>query len=166
MLARRYACWNGMLADDPKAAYRAMTELTADSEATVAFLGERLRPHPIDSQAVDRWLRELDANDFFQRERASRELTVLADRIRPCLRQALKETTSLEVRRRLRDSLETVRKAALPPEAVRQLRCVAVLEQIATLTARRVLQDLACGESTARLTSATQDAIRRLPPRK
>ncbi|HTU88558.1 MAG TPA: hypothetical protein VMF69_00535, partial [Gemmataceae bacterium] len=164
--ARRLACWNDMLADDPKIAYAAMARLTADAASTVSFLGERLRPPPIDSQAVDRWLRDLDADDFAKRERASRELTALADRIEPRLQQALKERTSLEVRRRLRDILETVPKAQLSPETLRQLRCVSVLEQIATPEARRVLQDLVRGEATARLTAAAQDALRRLPTKK
>jgi len=89
----------------------------------------------------------------------------VAGRIEPCLRQALHETKSPEVRWRLREILAAA-KGILSPETVRQLRCVAVLEQIATPEARRLLQELARKESGTRLSVAAQDALRRLPSRK
>src|SRR5262249_527423 len=125
--ANRLACWNDLLADDPKTAYAAMAQLTADVPASVSFLGERLRPLPVESQSVERLLRDLDSDGFARRERASRELKALAVTVEPRLRQAHQETTSVEARRRLREILEAAKKPTLPPEVVRQLRGVAVL---------------------------------------
>ncbi|HTU18849.1 MAG TPA: PQQ-binding-like beta-propeller repeat protein [Gemmataceae bacterium] len=164
--ARRLACWTDLLAEDPKTAYGAMTDLTGDAAATVAFLGEHLPLPPLDTRKVERWLSDLDGDDFAKRESASRELKALAGRIEPRLRQALKETKSLEARRRLREILESATESALAPETVRHLRGIVVLEQIATAEARRVLQELGQGDSGTRLTAAAQDALRRLTSRK
>jgi WD40 repeat protein len=159
---RQRACWNDLVARDPKTAYKAMNLLLTDAPATVPFLGERLRVEPIDAEAVRGWLRDLDADDFAARERASRELGALVDRIEPRLQKALKNTTSLEVRRRLLDILKQSSEAKLSLPTVRQLRAVAVLEQIATPEARRALQTVSQSEAAKRVTAAATDALRRL----
>jgi WD40 repeat protein len=164
--ARLAACWADLRADEPRTAYVAMNRLTSDAARTIPFLGEHLRPVTVDPQTVERYLADLNSDDFATRERASRELKDLAETIEPRLRRALQQTDSPEARRRLREVLKAEAKMVLPADMVRQLRCVAALEQMATPEARRLLQTLSQGEAATRLTVAARDALRRLSPGK
>ena len=65
---------------------------------------------------------------------------------------------------RLRKILEKVNTADPPPERLRHLRAVEVLEDIGSPEAREVLRRLARGTPQAWLTRASRDALGRLEP--
>ena len=61
------------------------------------------------------------------------------------------------------EMLAKLRPAVLPPEALRAVRGVQVLETIANPEARKVLAALAGGAAGARLTQEAQASLERLP---
>jgi TolA-binding protein len=52
----------------------------------------------------------------------------------------------------------------MSPENLRAIRCVELLEQLATPEARRILQELAQGFPDARLTQEARISLQRLQP--
>jgi WD40 repeat protein len=150
------------LAGDARRAYRAVHGLAAAPAPAVAYLRDRLRPVPeIEPRRVQRLLADLDSNEFAVREAAEKGLAALGERIEPALRQALEEAPSAEVRKRL-EALLTAPKAVPPPETLRSLRAVWVLERVGTPEARRLLEVLARGAPAARLTVEAKAALARL----
>ena len=75
----------------------------------------------------------------------------------------LKDNPPLETQRRIESLLKTVVETpqVLPPHALRDLRAVAVLARINTPEARNILQELAKGVESARLTGAASAALGR-----
>jgi len=74
----------------------------------------------------------------------------------------LKKPASLEVRLPLHRVLETVTALTLPPEGMRQVRGVEVLEAIDNDAAREQLKRLAGGAVAARLTCEALESLQRL----
>jgi RNA polymerase sigma factor (sigma-70 family) len=146
----------------------ALATLAAHPEAAVGLLRDRLRPDnrpAVDVAAIDRLVRQLDSRVFAERERALAELRRLDLDALPHLRRRAAETTSAEVRQRLAKLLQDFAAAPLPPERLRELRAVELLEQTATPAAREQLRALAGGGAGARLTEAAADALQRLDRR-
>jgi hypothetical protein len=86
----------------------------------------------------------------------------LGDLAEPALRQTLANKPTLEVRRRVQAILERLRGPVTRPEVLQALRAVAVLEDIGTPAASRLLEDLAKGAPEARQTREAQASLRRL----
>jgi hypothetical protein len=81
----------------------------------------------------------------------------------PALRKALAGDPPLEVKRRLEVLLEKMEGVSLPPETLRSVRAVEVLEYIGTAEARAIVERLARdGVAEARLTRETAAALRRM----
>src|SRR5262249_14621872 len=111
---------------------------------------------------VKRLIAELDYDTFAVRERASEELEKLGTAVEPALREALKATTSAEVRQRLTHLLEKLAAPGGPSEARRLPRVVTLLELMGTREAGRVLETAAKGDAEARLTREARAALGRL----
>src|SRR5205823_1506468 len=103
-------------------------------------------------EAFTKLLRDLDAGEFKVREAALAELRRLGPRVEIELRRAAAKPASLEAGRRLQTLVAELDEPMRAPEALRQVRAVAVLERIATPEARRLLQEWAGGLAEARLT--------------
>jgi RNA polymerase sigma factor (sigma-70 family) len=156
------ALWADLAADDAARARRVVGALAADPGRSVPLLVRHLRPvEAADGGRVARLVRELDADDFEARERASRELAQLGEGAGPALHGALAGKPSAEVRRRVEGLLENLR-AGPGPELLRALRGVEVLERAGTPAARRALAELARGVPEARLTREAKAALARL----
>ena len=124
---------------------------------------ERLLPvKSPDSKQVARWVADLSSDNFKQRRFAADNLERLGELAGPALRAALAATPPLEAQRRLSALLAKLRPAVLPPEALRGVRGVQVLEMIANPEARKVLAVLAGGAAGARLTQEAQASLERL----
>ena len=101
---------------------------------------ERLLPvKSPDSKQVARWIADLSSDDFEQRRLAADNLERLGELAGPALRAALAAKPPLEAHRRMTAMLAKLRPAVLPPEALRGVRGVQVLEMIANPEARRCL---------------------------
>jgi RNA polymerase sigma factor (sigma-70 family) len=155
--------WEALRADDAARAYRAAWALAEHPDRSVAFLKERLLPgRPlIDRERLRQLLADLDGNEFPKREAASRELAKLGAAIEPDLRAALAKTESAEARRRLKALVEGLPRE-LPPEALRRLRAVRVLERVGNREAVELLRALASAPEDEALAREAGAALARL----
>jgi hypothetical protein len=157
--AKADAVWNDLVSSDAKVAFAAIRKLRANPAEAVAFLKDRVKmPAAPTEEAVAKLLKGLDADAFAVRERAQRDLSAVADLIRPKL-EAARKTASDEAGRRL----DQVLKAAdgWTPEKSRQVRAGEVLEGIGTPEAVRVLKSWAAGPAGARLTTEAKESLDR-----
>lgn len=157
--------WNDLAGRDAARAFRARGLLAAAPEEALALLKKHLHPvKPADPQRLSRLLADLDSDEFAVREKAQAELEQLRELAEPALRKALANKPTLEVRRRALAVLDQLREPITRPESLRTRRAVAVLEDIGTAAARRLLEDLAKGAPEARLTREAKAALQRLGP--
>jgi WD40 repeat protein len=161
------ALWADLAGDDAARAYRAIQALIASPERTLPFLRAHLRPAsaPVAPDRLAKLLADLDSSRFTVRAKAETELGHLGEAAEPALERALTGPVSLEKRRRLEQLLAKVsqlREQDPPPERLRQLRALEVLEQIGTPAARHLLEVLASGAADAWLTGEARAVLRRL----
>jgi hypothetical protein len=159
------ACWADLAALDPRKAAQASDSLAADPPTSLPLLRERLRPVKIEARWLAERLADLDHESFDKREAATQDLKRVVEILESELEQERKKTTSAEVRRRLAEVLATERPAVPPPEAMRSLRAVAILERIGSGEAKALLQTLADGSPGAELTIEAKAALARLARR-
>jgi RNA polymerase sigma factor (sigma-70 family) len=154
--------WAELAGDDAKRAHRAQWALVAGAEQSVPYLAERLRPAAAtDQRQLARLVAALGADDFEERERAAAALEKLGDEAEAALRKAA-DHPDAELRRRAKLVLANIPAAVPPPERLRELRAVEVLEQAETAPARKLLERLAEGAPQARLTRDARAALERL----
>jgi hypothetical protein len=110
---------------------------------------------------MDRIFRKLDAEDFTEREGASKELDRLGALAVPRVKARLAEGAPAEMKRRLEAFLAEHGREELAADVLRSLRAVEVLEAVGTPAARKVLGELAGGEPTAALTREAAAALQR-----
>jgi WD40 repeat protein len=152
--------------DDAGKAYRAVWALVGRPKEAVAMLGAKLRPAPRpDLSRIRPLLADLASDSYEARTRATRELKKLGEQAEPALREALAGKPDLELRRRAETLLAALNGPLAPGDRLRGVRAVEALELIATSSARQLLEELAAGEPTARLTREAAASMRRLPAR-
>jgi WD40 repeat protein len=155
------ACWKE-LAADPPTAFRVQGELVLAGDRSVLLLGEKLQPaREQDIRGVERLIADLDSDDFAKRESASAKLKKLGDSVEAALRRALEGKPGLEQRRRIERLLLPLLEPGLPAERLRLRRALAVLEQIGSPEAVKVLRRLAAGAADAALTREAKAALSR-----
>jgi hypothetical protein len=146
--------------NNPLRAFQAFHRLSRSPEKVVAVLRDHLRPvAPADPKQLAQLLRQLDSEDFAERERAMSSLRELGQPAERALKQALTAKPSLEVRKRINlllAELEQARKGRLTNWGVR------LLERIGTAEARTLLEALARGAPGAPLTEDAGAALKRL----
>jgi hypothetical protein len=137
-------CWDDLASADAFKAYQAVLALANVPDLSVPLLRERL--HPVSStgpQGVTKQIQDLDSGRFADRENASRALEALGELAVPELEATLRNPVSAEVRRRIESILEKARAAVIPPDVLRAVRAVEVLDRIGTKEARAILASLA-----------------------
>jgi hypothetical protein len=160
--AQLESAWKDVTSSNAALGRRAVETLCADPARAVALLRERLLPVKFpDGKQVAQWIADLSSDDFEERRLATDHLERLGELAGPALRAALAANPPLEARRRMTDMLAKLRPAVLPPEALRGVRGVQVLEMIANPEARKVLAVLAGGAAGARLTQEAQASLER-----
>jgi WD40 repeat protein len=147
---------------DASPAYTAVWAFVTQSDKSVAFLKNHLRPANDEKlKRLPGLIADLDSSEFAARNVAAKELEKLLPDAEPALRQALAGKVSPEQRRRIEALL------ALPPaivrdaEVLRGIRAVQALEYIGTAEAQQVLQSLAKGPPQARLTKEAAESLER-----
>jgi hypothetical protein len=163
--AQLQACWEALAGDDAPAAHRAAWDLVAAAESALPFLRDRVQPVPaVTPQRMAALLADLDSDQFEVRRQAQQALQKLGEVAEPALRKALADSPSADVRRAADQLLARLEGARFnpPPEVLRTLRAVAVLEQIGTAAARQVLRVLAGGAPDARQTREAKASLERL----
>jgi WD40 repeat protein len=156
--------WADLAGDDAASAFRAIRRLVGDPGRALPLLRERLRPSPsADPESVRKRIAELDDQRFAVRQKAAAELERVAESAELVLRQAARDTKSIEVKRLLERVLGRLK--ADSPESLRAVRAVEALEAMARPEAAALLKELAAGAAGARLTREAVAALRRAEKR-
>jgi hypothetical protein len=156
------ARWTDLAGTDGHKAHTAMWELVAAPAQVVELFAVRLRPaEAVPAERLRQWIAELDHQQFRVRQTAERELARNADQAEPVLRAALRGTLSAEQRQRI-EAILSAPPTPLPPEALRTLRAVEVLERIGTVEARQVLSRLTGGAPSGLTSREAKAALDRL----
>jgi WD40 repeat protein len=158
------ALWADLASTDARKAFEAYRTLSAAPRQATTLLEERVKAvAPVDPQQLAGLMRDLDSNVFIVRHRATNQLEKLGDLAEPVLKETLTAGPGLDTRQRLERLLERlVTGQPPPPEELRTLRALEVLEQLDTAEARRVLQSLTKGATGARLTRQAKATLDRL----
>jgi RNA polymerase sigma factor (sigma-70 family) len=153
------ALWADLAATDAAKAFAALRRLARSPAQAAALVKERVRPAvPPDAKTIAALITDLQSDVFAVRQKAEAGLEALGELAEPQIRQALAGDPSIEVRQRLQRLLKVTR-------PVRDLRVVELLELAGGADARRVLEELARGAASARLTREAQAAAQRLAQR-
>jgi RNA polymerase sigma factor (sigma-70 family) len=154
--------WADLADADAGTAWRAVWRMAEAPQDALAFLHERVKPSLSPSaEMMGKLLADLDDDSFKIREAAARQLKELGQRAKPALSAALESNPSPEQRRRIQELLAALQGESSPPtaEELRQLRALIVLERIGTPEARRLLENVAKGTQSARLTRQARAAL-------
>lgn len=162
------ALWADLIGADAGRAYAAIWALAGAPEKTLPLLRERVRPAvlPVDPQLIDRWIADLDSEQFAARQKATEKLEGVGRQAEKALREVLKGRPSLEMTRRVERLLIRLQEKGLATEAVRLTRAIEALEQMDAPEARQFLESLAGGLPGAALTSDATAALERLSRRR
>jgi len=161
------AAWASLSGGDAAGAYEAIARLEASPEEAVGLLRERLKPaEAADAKRIDGLIARLDADDFAEREKATRELGKLGVQAQGALRKAAKAPPSAEVARRIADLLQKIEGGNQSGEALRQTRALEVLEAVGTPQAKDLLGELAKGAPDVPLTQEAKASLERLVQRR
>ena len=135
-------------------------------DQAVSFLRARLKPTPaVEAKQVQRWISDLDSEEFATREKAVQELTQLGESAEPAVKKALDDPPTLEARRRLNQVLDRIHRGIPSGTMIQSLRAVEVLERIGTNESKSLLKSLAGGASESRLALEAKAALERLEKR-
>jgi hypothetical protein len=142
-------CWKTLAKSDGEEAYAAVVRLAqAAPEKTLPVLARHLAARPAEARRFARLIADLDHDEFDVREKATEVLEKVGMPALSELRRAMKSSPSVEVRRRAEMVLAKLDADDwVPPEELRLLRTVEVLERVGTAEARKLLEDLARGSS-------------------
>lgn len=154
--------WKSLASDDAAEAHRAIWEMVADPDGTAKFLDGKLQPAKLPEAALlSKCIDRLSSPAFPEREKATKDLLSWGDMILPPLQVARKKTTDAELRERLDRIIQELEQPSLANSQLQQVRAVEVLESIGTKEAKQVLEKLARGEGSARLTQEAKFALGR-----
>jgi hypothetical protein len=109
------------------------------------------------------WIARLDSDNFKEREAAYQQLLQRGGRALPALRAALKQSASLEQRRRLELLIAHLEDPRTAPPHLRELRALEVLERIGGTEARRLVERVAAGYADDLLTREARRVLERWP---
>lgn len=159
------ALWTD-LNGDARPAYRLLQGLQAHPEAAVALVRANLPPargRPATAAEIEKWIADLDHDEFDRREQAGKALAEVGKAAAPALTAALQGQPTPEKKRRAEELLQALRTTGAGAEMVRPTRALELLERLGTPAARQLLRDLAQGNPDAALTQQARATLLRLP---
>lgn len=157
--------WTDLAGADAARAYQAIGTLASAPAQSMSWLGKHLQPVPaLDRRSLERFLTELDSDEFEARARATREIAKFGETALPAIDRALAGKPSVEARRRLEQLAENVAPAK-SPEQLRYLRAIEVLEAVGSQEAKDLLKTLASGAPESGITRQATAALERLGKR-
>jgi hypothetical protein len=158
--------WESLDSLDADVAYRCMEQLLADRGKTVTFLEERFKNQPAEQTQIQRWIKDLDHDEFRVRETARRGLIKAGLRAAPALTDPKRKPLGAEGEQRVRLILETyesqglhIPESGLFGESLRMVRAVRILESLGSKEARQVLEEAAKGPAESRLSREAKAAL-------
>ena len=158
----REECWDALASIDEVEVYRATWRLALGGSENVRFLKEKVTAKTAEPMTIHGLIAGLDSKRFSVRRKAQSELETLGRTAESALRRELAQQPSLEHRRRIEQLLERL-DPFRSQTALREIRAVDILEQIAGPAAREVLESLAKEAPASRLTQEAKAVLRRRP---
>ena len=145
----------------------AMATLMAGGDQSVPVLAPHLKPiekSPERDKKIQKLIQDLGDENFFTREKASKELSALGPPVVPVLKTELGKKPSPEVDRRIRVLLKNLNSPLkkFSGEALRRIRAIEVLEKIGTAPAEDVLKLVAKGPASSQEVNDARSALQRL----
>jgi hypothetical protein len=135
--------WEAVGGHDIVAEADAYWRMVAGGDETVRFLRTRVKAAGVDRREFRRLVRQLDADDFAGRERATEALRALGPPAEDLLRDALAHAASAEAKVRLETALKGLAKTPPnDPEARRHAIAMKLLRTIGTAEARAAIKAL------------------------
>jgi hypothetical protein len=153
--------WLELESDDSVQVQLALLALAEFPNETVALLKDRLQIGQVNRQQITQWIDNLDSGQFAVRQKATRDLERFLEQATPHLQKALADKPSLEVSRRIERLLERRERWAQRRQA-QTARALALLEQLASPEARRLVETIAAGDEEAWITASAHSSLRRL----
>jgi WD40 repeat protein len=158
------ALWEQLALPDAKVSQAAVGRLAQDAAAALAIAEQRLEPSQPPPQAqLQQLLKQLDAENFDERQKAAEQLASFGRVIRAELQAAIEQTESVEVRLRCGELLRLMERR-YPQKGPRlaETRAVQLLEWIGDERAAALLKRLATGAAEAHLTQEANATLARL----
>jgi WD40 repeat protein len=156
--------WAALADPDGRAAFKAMRRLASAPEEAAALLAKHVKSAEGGADVIAKLIAALDDDRFDVREAAHKDLLALGKSAEEPLKKALAAKPSAEAKRAIEDLLDKLKDKGQgpPPDLVRALRAVEVLENLGTPAAKKVLEELAKGGADAPPTAAAKEALGRL----
>lgn len=161
------AAWDDLASDDEARALPAVLAFAKDPKVTLPFLKERVKPVLVDARRLAQLVADLDSEKFPVRDKATKELENLGEYAVPYLQSALDAKPALEMRKRIESLLLRLKSPVRPASWVQTARALAVLEQIGSEEARKIVETVSKGRAKAGPTQeaeATLDRMDAKPP--
>jgi Tol biopolymer transport system component len=156
--------WKELENDNAALAYKAVWRLAAAPKETMAYLKANLKPAKIsdkvDPRRIQQLIENLNSPQFNVREQSILELEQIGRPTLGFLQLVRNSNPSPQVAKILDKLIKPLE--AIPPDELQGMRAVQILELMQHPEARTVLETLARGEQTARLTQQAQAALDRL----
>jgi WD40 repeat protein len=158
--------WKDLAGDDAPRAWQAILTLASAPKEALPFVKKQLEPGAAPgAKQLARWIADLDAEQFADREKATEELVRAGKAAEDAVKKALANKPTAEARQRLDFVLSKLNGTLGPnPEEIRAARAVELLEKVGTADARRILEEIAKGNDV-RLTAEARSALGRLKAR-
>jgi WD40 repeat protein len=147
--------------EDAGRGWTAVCRLAAAPEQALPLLRQTLARAQAVSERIRTLIAQLDDDDFDAREEAAAALGDMLELAEDVLREELKKSIPLEVRRRIQQVLNGHEIQPPSPELLRQMRALEALELMHTAGAKTVLEKLASGALEAWLTRQAKFALDR-----
>jgi hypothetical protein len=158
------ALWARFAKRDGLQAYRALRQLAAVPERSLAFLKQKLKPAPDRSQMIAGLLSQLTGAKAGAK--LQDRLVEIGDEALPALEKALKGTSSEDTKKSIAAIIARIKENNEPDAKTRQaLWAIELLEFMASAEALQFLGELAQGASEAWITREARAAIKRVRSR-
>jgi hypothetical protein len=164
----RETAWRALSSREAASSYRAMCFLLADRPRLCAFLREQFtgQHFECDPGTVRRWVTQLDADRFEDREAASAALRQWSFLVPAEVRTAAGKARSTESRARLNNIIAGWDEPSNQPEWLRWLRCLELLESDGSEEAQKLLAQLVERFPESLLAEAAKGCLGRLQHRR
>jgi hypothetical protein len=150
------AAWSSLDTLDGARGVPAVETLVAAGAKSLPVIAAGMEDLAATQLKIAKWATDLGAEDFADRETASRELRALGIRAMPTLYATIARTDSPEAKRRATELVDQLRGRGirvpahgLAGDTLRLFRAVAVLEKIGGDQARKLLEKIAASDDAA-----------------
>jgi hypothetical protein len=155
--------WNNLGDRDSTKVFGALKQLVACRQRAVSAIEKHLAPvRAADPRVLAGLITDLGNNSFAIRNRAAKSLESMRELAEPYLQKTCAGRISAEERARIEQILKKLKDSEPPPEELRKLRALEIIEYIGARDSERLLEMCANGAPESRFTQASKATLQRL----